>query len=87
MCPSRKRPPRLYDPKADYRSDLTIYRAGATFIVPASFVAKKTGLINKEVAELIRNATKENILKLEEMGVSCIVDDMPLYGSRISVAN
>lgn len=86
MCPSRRRPPRLFDPKGDYRSDVTMYRCGVKFIIPAMYTNKK-GLINKEVAKLIREATRENIMKLEEMGISCTVDDMPLYGSGIKVAN
>lgn len=87
MCPSRRRPPRLYNPNADYRSDVTVYRCGVKFVVPACFIGKKSGLIDKTVANLIRNATKENVLALEEMGVSCIVDDMPLYGLGRRVAN
>ena len=86
MCPSRRRPPRLYDPKADYRSDVTIYRCGVMFVIPAKYMTK-AGLINKNIAKLIRNATKENIMKLEELGVSCMVDDMPLYGLDKRVAN
>lgn len=86
MCPSRKRPPRLYNPNADYRSDVTIYRCGVMFVVPAELTTK-AGLINKEVAKLIRNATRENVMQLEEMGVSCIVDDMPLYGFGSRIAN
>jgi len=86
MCPSRRRPPRLYDPKADYRSDVTIYRCGVMFIIPAKYITR-AGLIKKTIAKLIRNATKENIIRLEELGISCIVDDMPLYGLENRFAN
>ena len=86
MCPSRRRPPRLYNPNADYRSDVTIYRCGVKFCIPAMHTTKN-GLIKKNIAKLIRNATKENIMQLEELGVSCLVDDMPLYGFDNRVAN
>lgn len=82
MCPSRRRAPRLFDPKADYRSDVTIYRAGAMFIIPAKYIGKKSGLINKHIAKLIRNATKESIIKLEEMGVVCRFGEVPEVGTE-----
>lgn len=82
MCPSRRRPPRLFDPKADYRSDVTLYRAGAMFIIPAKYVGKKSGLINKNIASLIRHATKENIMRLEELGVTCLLGEVPAVGEE-----
>ena len=76
MSPSRRRGPRLFDPKADYRSETVVYRAGAMFIIPAKYTTKE-GTINKAIAKLMRDATKENITKLEGFGVTCLLGEVP----------
>lgn len=83
---NRRRPINLGESR-DNRTETTVYRAGAMFIIPAEYTAKKTGLINKTVAKLIRNATKENIAKLEDMGVVCRLGEVPAVGTEERFAN
>lgn len=85
MCPSRRRPPRLFDPKGDYRAEVTLYRCGGQFIIPAKFINKTNGLIKRNIAKLIREATKENIIKLESLGVRCLINDAPFDGLQKQV--
>lgn len=66
----------------DNRSETIMYRNGAMFIIPATYSNKKTGHINKYVVKLIRNATKENIEKLEDMGIVCRLGDVPAVGEE-----
>lgn len=79
MGKSRRRPINMGEDR-DNRSDITIYRNGASFVVPVSCQVKD-GRVRKDVAQLIRNATKENIERLMLLGVVCVVDDVPEVGS------
>lgn len=51
----------------------TVRRCGCKFEIPATYV-ENFGVINKEVMELVRNATREAIEQLTAMGVICSFD-------------